>query len=582
MLQEKSMVSSLPRAIAAAAIGLAMLTITAGVAAAQTAGPPEIRELPALRAAPNIPVVNISARIPSHAPGRAVGAPDGMPGGGGGCDKDVDLVSTISGLVAVGALDTGICSNSDIDAFVGANGRNYVVIAGGNEAAWTQIDVTNPASPTIVGQFVWSKRGKGTYTPDVKAFVQGSNDYIVLGLERSKLTNPCGVVIVNVSAPGNPVIESQTSGSDWCDVHNVFVENEGGQGAYIYVTADNSADLRVLDIRDAGTGSVDNPAEVGRYFRQDRGFGGSGFLDDIYVHDVTVVDGTVYVSYWLAGLDIFSASLVKSGTINENNTGVTNIDPPDFDGGDPFLTHHAFPTQNGDFVFLEDEIASNSGDEPVQMWNTSSGMREDGLALGTDIEVNPAHNLEINFGINPTRLYTGWYRLGLQAFDFDLSSPGFTGGGVWHQAQTEANDDDYSGAWGVRLATIGGKVYAFQSDRNFGLIVDCHGDTALCGPTAVIGGGGGDETSETGTIKGTASSGGVKLADILVEVVETLDSATTNNGGKYNVRNVVAGTGYTVEATDNDTGRGCNITTAIDVEVVAGGTTTIDFAMTCP
>jgi len=50
--------------------------------------PPELRELPGLREAPDIPVASIILRHawPDH-PGRR------PPLGGGGCDKDVDLTS---------------------------------------------------------------------------------------------------------------------------------------------------------------------------------------------------------------------------------------------------------------------------------------------------------------------------------------------------------------------------------------------------------------------------------------------------------------------------------------------------------
>ena len=80
--------------------------------------------------------------------------------------------------------------------------------------------------------------------------------------------------------------------------------------------------------------------------------------------------------------------------------------------------------------------------------------------------VHPAHNLLVD----GNRLYVGWYKAGLQAFDFDAS--GFTGRPVYHQVQTEAADEAYSGAWNSLIATIGTTQYVFQSDRRYGLIVD--------------------------------------------------------------------------------------------------------------
>ena len=89
----------------------------------------------------------------------------------------------------------------------------------------------------------------------------------------------------------------------------------------------------------------------------------------------------------------------------------------------------------------------------------------------------PAHNLEIRYDLDldadgspDDRLYVGWYKAGLQAFDFD--GLGFTARRIYHQVQTEPTDGVSDGAWGVRLATIGTDTYVFQSDRRYGLIVD--------------------------------------------------------------------------------------------------------------
>jgi len=108
----------------------------------------------------------------------------------------------------------------------------------------------------------------------------------------------------------------------------------------------------------------------------------------------------------------------------------------------------------------------------------------DGLELGVDLPENPAHNLEIRFDINPDRLYSGWYKLGLQAWDF--SSSGFARYApeptsvIYHRVQTETDDYPYSGAWGVRLVPITPPgpdqltgIYVFQSDRGYGLIIGC-------------------------------------------------------------------------------------------------------------
>ncbi len=429
-----------------------------------------------LTPAPDRPLATIGLRhsLPGH-PGPAGQGQLASPPPA--CDKEVDLTSTVAGVIPVAAQDNSICTSSDIDTYVGQDGKTYVVQAGGQEAAWVHTDVSDPSSPVLVEVWVWNgKAGSNTYTPDVKVFSQAGKDYIVLALERLAQVAFCGVVIMDVTNPLDPILVDQFIGDDadfWCDVHNTFVENDSnGDGAFIYVTADNTQDLRVLDISNLAA-----ITELGKYRRTARGFGITVF-DDVYVHDVTVVAGKVYASYWLAGLDIFDASLIKvaAATVDENNPGVVTITPPLF-SETPFLVHHAFPSGDGNQVFIEDEITFQTGFEPVQMWTTaSSPVYVDGIELAGSGAADlpfllPAHNLLVDGG----RLYVGWYKAGLQVFDFD--STGFVGRPIYHQVQTEVSDEPYDGAWGVRLATIGATTYVFQSDRRHGLIVDATLDT---------------------------------------------------------------------------------------------------------
>lgn len=462
-----------------AATGIATIFLGMGLAmmpAAQAAAAPEPTKLPALDRAPDLPVGSVIMRraFPDHP---VAAQPDGAEAESGHCDKTVDLTSTLSGVTATAALDTVICTNADIDTYE-RDGSSYVILAGGEEAAWTHIDVTDPANPVMLGQFSWNDgAGQTTYTPDVKTFRVGASDYVALALERFSLLAFCGVVIYDVSDPANPVFVSQyigdtatqSLGPAWCDTHNVFVENDAnGDGQYIYATADSPNDLRVLDIAD-----VANPVEVGRYVAPTANINN-------YVHDVTVLDhgGAVgrraYLSYWDSGLVILDAADITPGSSAVPIVGPLAIDP----GG--FLTHHAWASQDGTLVFIQDEFLNASGNQPVQMWdvtNPAAPAYVDGLQLGADVPVNPAHNLEIRFDLDPGRLYVGWYKLGLQAWDFtaggfDRPNPAPRTASAYHQAQTGA-EDVYSGAWGVRVADIGAERYVFQSDRNFGLIVNC-------------------------------------------------------------------------------------------------------------
>ncbi|MBW3577801.1 MAG: hypothetical protein KY462_08710 [Actinobacteria bacterium] len=458
-----------------------------GVLAAGPSSPP--REVPGLRQTPDIPVRTVGQRraVPDH--------PRQTAGKGGGCDKDVDLTTTLDGVVTVAAQNNGICTTADIDTYQ-TTLTTYVVQAGGEEAAWTHTDVGSPSDPQMVGQFTWSGgAGKNTYTPDVKAFHQAGRRYLALSLERFSLNAYCGVVLVDVTQPSNPQVESQIYKDDrddfWCDVHNSFVEDADGDGDadLLYLTADARNDLRVVDISDVE--QMPNACDVAAGCDREVGIYTAPTADNNnYVHDVTVLDHgstvgrRVYLAYWDSGVVILDADEVAT-------SGWQPLVGPDVIDERGFLAHHAWASRDGSLVFTQDEFLEQPGDEPVQMWavdGLKGPEKIDSLVLGADVPANPAHNLEIRFDLDFDRLYVGWYKLGLQGWDFDAEgfqrttrSVPFTAT-VYHQAQTEAADDAYDGAWGVRLAqiTVGQAthVYVFQSDRRYGLIIDCIGCTS--------------------------------------------------------------------------------------------------------
>jgi hypothetical protein len=433
----------------------------------------------------------------------------------------------------------------------------------------THIDTNG--NPTLIEQVRW--RQKNTYTPDVKAFVQDGRNYLVLSLERLSVGNAaCGVVFVDVTKsrvgvnnPPAPTIIHQEIGSDWCDVHNTFVENVGGEGRYVYLTADGPNDMRVLDIANIAT---TDPPEIGRYIAPTAN-------TNNYVHDITVLDhgGSVgrraYLAYWDSGLVILNAADVTPGTNPTPIVGPNVIDPPGF------LSHHAWASQDGSLVFNQDEFLNSNGDEPVQMWNVSNPANPtyvDGLVLGTDVPVNPAHNLEIRNDINANRLYVAWYKLGVQAWDF--SSTGFDHSAnpaprtavQYHQAQTEAGDDDYSGAWGVRLAEIadpnnpGSTLFFFQSDRNYGLVINKVGT-----PTPPP-----DPGNITGTVTDSSTGNPIQGATV---TADTGESDTTDASGNYTLSSVSAGD-HTVTASASG-----YVTQQQQTTVPSGGTTTLNFAL---
>jgi hypothetical protein len=400
------------------------------------------------------------------------------------CNKDLDTGGVIGGVTFIAAQDNGICTNGDLDTYW-LGGQLYVAQSGGNEAGFTISRINADGTPTFIAQRSWTVPAN---TADIAAFKQGGRQYLSLALEGSG--GGCGIVIIDVTdAPDITGADTvaQVSGTGWCSVHNNFVESFGGEGRYIYLTANATRDMRVLDIAD-----LDAITEVGRYTHPQA----SG---SFFVHDVTVIDHggsigrRVYVSYWDAGLMILDAEhvtpgIIEAGSPNQPLNLDNSIDPS------PSLhIHHAFPTHDGTRVFIQDEFATQASnqsldmDEPVQMWDISNPavpVYVDGIDLGSPLQplVNPPHNLEVRYDLDVdgdgtpdrNRLYAGWYRGGLQAFDF--TSAGFTGRPLYHQVQTEGVDGVWDGAWAVRIERVGGNVYTFQSDRRYGLIVERIGD----------------------------------------------------------------------------------------------------------
>jgi hypothetical protein len=403
---------------------------------------------------------------------------------GAGCDKSIDGWSTIDGATFVAAADTGFCTNTDLDTFV-VGGDQYVIVGGGEEGGFTILRYEPLSTLEIVSQVVWAL--PYTYTADVKVFTQGFRTFAALFLERRAPDAGCGVVIVDITDPPSvsaQSVVSQTTGADWCDVHNGFVESIGRDGRYLYMTANATRDLRVLDILDPAS-----PQEIAQYRHPAADTSGQ-----VYVHDVTVFDHgggigrRVYVSYWAAGLILLDADdltgVTPSGGV-QPLTPINGINPAGI------RVHHALPNTDGDRVFIQDEfphgITSSEvdADEPVQMWDITSPATPryvDGIDTPSALMpiVNQAHNLELPApdidvgGASQDVIFVGWYRGGLRAFTFD--GAGFTGAPLHHQVQTQAGDAAFEGSWGARVVELNDATYAFHADRRYGLIVDIVGE----------------------------------------------------------------------------------------------------------
>ena len=309
-------------------------------------------------------------------------------------------------IVEVAYVPSGFCFNGEIDLFE-TGGHVYVVQSLAFDAAYFITDVTDPANPFIVGAWQWSEF---TYTADVKTFKQGERWFIVLSMEP--IAGPgglCGVAIVEVTDPANPVFIGRFDGKNtgarslWCDTHTTEIgRDSNGDGAYIYASAVDTGDLRVLDIRD-----LTQVYEVGHYTFPSHG-------GNEFVHDTTIAGDRVYVAYWAAGLVILDRGQLESGAEVKPLNPLNSIDP------DGLEVHQAYPTADGNFVFVEDEVNYDGETSQLRMYDIRDlSAPKEVLEIALDNPYSSPHNLLVSGDL----LFVGWYTDGVRVFKYDVSNP---------------------------------------------------------------------------------------------------------------------------------------------------------------
>ena len=168
---------------------------------------------------------------------------------------------------------------SDLWAFTGTDGRDYVYTgthAGGQRMlAW---DVTDPANPVLTDFVEVDAR----VVNDVKV----NDDATVAVITREGASDrKNGIIVLDLADPAHPVIADSYTKDLTGGVHNVFFA-----GDILYAVHNGTFDVHILDISDP-----DDVEEVGRW-----GIDRPGK----YLHDIWVVDGLAYVSYWNDGVYI--------------------------------------------------------------------------------------------------------------------------------------------------------------------------------------------------------------------------------------------------------------------------------------
>ena len=340
---------------------------------------------------------------------------------------------------------------SDLWAFEGVDGRDYVYTgthAGGQRMlAW---DVTNPSNPVLTDFVEVDAR----VVNDVKVNAAAT----VAAITREGASDrKNGIVLLDIADPAHPQVASTYTKELTGGVHNVFFH-----GNVLYAVHNGSKEVHVLDVSNPR-----DPQEVGRWGIESPGK---------YLHDIWVLNGMAYVSYWHDGVYVLDVGDGRWGGTPTNPVEVSSFAYPEGN------THFAFPYTNADgrsYLFVGDEIFGC--DECISR-NGHPGDGSRGFVHILDME-DPTNLREVaryevpeagahNLWIEDDKMYVAYYQAGLRVVDVsgELRGDLYRQGReiAWFPTGTpDGHVPNSPMAWGPQPF----KGFVFVSDLNSGLWV---------------------------------------------------------------------------------------------------------------
>jgi plastocyanin len=232
------------------------------------------------------------------------------------------------------------------EVWIHPNGKvAYLGTHGGGDRIYT-IDISNPATPTVVDSVVMNTR----LVNDVMTDKAGT---VLVMTREGAADRKNGIVIASIADPLHPKVISEFTDGVTAGVHSAFVYTQPKHGTHVYLTNDGTGAVHVIDINDPK-----NPKEVAQWRTTNRPDAGR------YVHDIDVQDGLLYASYWDDGLVILDIGKGIKGGSPSNPQIVTqfkyNLDSlyrqVEAESGPGFTrgTHTAW--RHKDYVFIADEV----------------------------------------------------------------------------------------------------------------------------------------------------------------------------------------------------------------------------------
>lgn len=301
---------------------------------------------------------------------------------------------TVAVLIALNAPVLGGGMNASLvgqwDGFSGsyadvwADG-DFAYIAHFGSAEVDIVDISNPANPVHVQQYVLPPPNTGASAQDVKV----GDGLLFIGLEGGGNS----VHIVDVRDPTNPIALVDIAISGFTAIHNVFYHN-----GYLYIADSGSPRIDIVDLT---AFDPDNPpgSPITSVKWSLTGVGTS------FVHDMTVVGDRMYACAWDSGIWIFDVGNIAN-------------EPPQFLGSGPGNnTHSCWPTVDGRFVITGEE--RNGGGITVYKITENEDSTvtleiTDAKAVPTS-EAFSVHN-QATIGY---RVFNAWYGAGLRVYDLD-------------------------------------------------------------------------------------------------------------------------------------------------------------------
>jgi hypothetical protein len=358
------------------------------------------------------------------------------------------------------------------EVWIHPNGKvAYLGTHGGGDRVYA-IDITNPAEPTIVDSIVVNTR----LVNDMQTTADGS--YMVLTREGAA-DRKNGIVIADTRDPLHPKQIADFTDGVTGGVHSVYLYENPTYGKFVFLTNDGTGAIDVIDIND--------PAKPKRVteFKTNRPDPAR------YVHDLDILDGLLYASYWNDGLVILDIGNGKWGGRPDKPVMVSqmkyNLDSlyaeVEAVSGEGFArgTHTAWRQRGGHYVFIGDEVYRNG---PVEGAKDASSSRMYGTLQVIDVSdiehpksvawYAPENGGVHNYWAVGDTLYIGAYDAGFHVFDIsgelrgDLREQGREMASL-NTADMNGNTKNAAFTWGVVVNPKDGLAYV--NDFNNGLWV---------------------------------------------------------------------------------------------------------------